>query len=372
MIKIGDKVRFLSEVGGGVVSGFQGKDMVLVQDEDGFDIPMPIREVVAVDTNDYNIAKVKTLKKKSEAEDDQFQPTSIKQALAHNLDAEEDDVDTLSRPVTFKAKPVERRDGEKLNISLAFVPKNVKELTTTQFETYIINDCNYFVSYVYMSAEGASWRVRSSGVLEPNTKLFIEEFEKSGLNEIERVCVQFFAYKEDRSFLLKPAGAVQLRVDGVKFYKLHTFQSSPFFTVPALTYDVVRDDEPAHEVFVSATAIKDALLKQHSDAASVSTPKSRPVKNGIIEVDLHIDSLLDTTAGLTPADMLARQIEEFNNVMQENLSRKGQKIVYIHGKGEGVLRKAVEKELRRKYKSCTFQDASFREYGYGATMVTIR
>ena len=28
-MKIGDKVRFLSEVGGGVVTGFQGKDMVL-------------------------------------------------------------------------------------------------------------------------------------------------------------------------------------------------------------------------------------------------------------------------------------------------------------------------------------------------------
>ena len=59
-MKIGDKVRFLSEVGGGIVSGFQGKDIVLVQDEDGFDIPMLIRECVVVDTNDYNIAKVNT------------------------------------------------------------------------------------------------------------------------------------------------------------------------------------------------------------------------------------------------------------------------------------------------------------------------
>ena len=29
-MKIGDKVRFLSEVGGGIVTGFQGKDFVLV------------------------------------------------------------------------------------------------------------------------------------------------------------------------------------------------------------------------------------------------------------------------------------------------------------------------------------------------------
>ena len=47
-MKIGDKVRFLSEVGGGRVSGFQGKDIVLVEDEDGFDVPMKINEIVVV------------------------------------------------------------------------------------------------------------------------------------------------------------------------------------------------------------------------------------------------------------------------------------------------------------------------------------
>ena len=53
-MKIGDKVRFLSEVGGGRVSGFQGKDIVLVEDEDGFDVPMRITEVVVIGEEDYD------------------------------------------------------------------------------------------------------------------------------------------------------------------------------------------------------------------------------------------------------------------------------------------------------------------------------
>lgn len=40
-------------------------------------------------------------------------------------------------------------------------------------------------------------------------------------------------------------------------------------------------------------------------------------------------------------------------------------------RGEGVLRSELLKELKRAYKGCTYQDASFREYGFGATMVTI-
>ena len=57
-MKIGDKVRFLSETGGGIVKGFDKGNIVLVEDQDGFDIPMPINECVVIDTDDYNIAKV--------------------------------------------------------------------------------------------------------------------------------------------------------------------------------------------------------------------------------------------------------------------------------------------------------------------------
>ena len=46
-MKIGDKVRFLNEVGGGIVVGFEGNKTVIVQDESGFDIPFPIHEVIA-------------------------------------------------------------------------------------------------------------------------------------------------------------------------------------------------------------------------------------------------------------------------------------------------------------------------------------
>ena len=47
-MKIGDKVRFLSETGGGRISGFQGKNIVLVEDEDGFEIPTLVSEVIVV------------------------------------------------------------------------------------------------------------------------------------------------------------------------------------------------------------------------------------------------------------------------------------------------------------------------------------
>ena len=62
-MKIGDKVRFLSETGGGRISGFKGNNIVLVEDEDGFEIPTPINEVVVVTDDDYSSAHlVETMK----------------------------------------------------------------------------------------------------------------------------------------------------------------------------------------------------------------------------------------------------------------------------------------------------------------------
>ena len=267
------------------------------------------------------------------------------------------------------------KGGDILNVFLAFVPEDIKAVSTTPFETYLVNDSNYYMYYTYSSAEGKSWTARSLGLIEPNTKLLLEEFEKSELNDRERVMVQLVAFKDNRAFTMKPAVSVEVRIDMVKFYKLHTFSASDFFEEPALIYDIVKDDMPAKQVYVSAEEIQVALLQKKS----VDKPKSQPIvksghgsKNGIIEIDLHIDSLLDDTQGMGNSEILNYQLDKFREVMETYKNKREQKIVFIHGKGDGVLRKAIIDELKRKYSNCRYQDASFQEYGFGATMVTVK
>ena len=81
--------------------------------------------------------------------------------------------------------------------------------------------------------------------------------------------------------------------------------------------------------------------------------------------------LVDSTAGMNNADMLRHQLHIFRQTMDSYKHAKGQKIVFIHGKGEGVLRKAIIDELKLHYPKCDYQDASFQQYGFGATMVTV-
>ncbi len=411
MIKVGDKVRFLSSTGGGVVSGFRGKDIVLVEDEDGFEIPTLRREVVVVDTDDYNIAKVHTSastggrgKNKPVAATagtsgswpkGKAMGATKNSSPASKPATDKDDDD--ERPVTFRAPVEERKGGDQLSAYLAFVPIDLHEVTKTAFEAYLVNDCNYYLRFAYYSAEGNSYRLRATGEVEPNTKVFIEEFGREQLGELERVAVQLLAYKRDKSFLLKPAVDVQLRIDGTKFYKLHTFQDNDFFEQPALVYTLVENDRIARPLVIDAQRLKSEMYGSGktdrqgnpttvhpNDNTYVRRYEDRRDKQGnpfvvkrrgdedVLVVDLHIGELLDTTAGLSAADMLQYQLKKFHEVMAANAGKKGQRIVFIHGKGDGVLRHAIVNELNYRYKQHSYQDASFQEYGYGATQVTIK
>ena len=405
-MKIGDKVQFLSDIGGGKIAGFQGKDIALVEDEDGFQIPTPISDLVVMSSGD-EYSSSKSVQKKSGVEDsvesadpDTFNMSVKAKINAFSADAieDEEEYDAADREITYKAKVEERKGGNVLNLYYAFVPEDVKNFSKSTFACYLINDSNYYVHYLYMSIEGQSFKLRGEGELEPNTKIYIESFAPDQLNEIDRVRFQLLSFKRDMDFVAKPVCDVQFRIDKVKFYKLHTFQPSEFFDEPALLYPVVKNDDVAQLKPVEA----DKLIYVEEDNSNAVKPKkgnlnnvsvneqaynklkgleklntskhaqSKKSNDDVLVVDLHADKLLETTVGMGTADILNYQLDFFSRTLEENKHNKGRRIVFIHGKGEGVLRHAIVNELRYRYKNYPYQDASFQEYGYGATQVTIR
>ena len=351
-IKIGDKVRFLNSTGGGIVRGFQGKDQVLVEDEDGFEIPALRRECVVVGSDG----------------------PQVHSSHKPKIQVPVEPVIETPKQEEPAAPIVETREGERLNIFLAYLPTDAKAIQSCGYEAYFINDSNYFLAFNYMSRENNSWASRYNGMIEPNTKIFLEEFEKADLNGLERICVQLIAFKKDKPFALKNAISVELHVDTTKFYKLHCFMENDYFNEGALLFPIVREDVPERELLISAGDLQEAMLEKAREERKPHSAKNivRKKTSTILEVDLHIHELLDNPTGLSNGDMLIYQLDKFREVMDQYADQKGQKIVFIHGKGDGVLRKAIEKELNTRYKRHYYQDASFREYGFGATMVTIK
>jgi hypothetical protein len=342
-LKIGDKVRFLDAVGGGTITSFKGKDMVLVLEEDGFETPVFKKQCVLVE------------------------PTQ-KAPIPERPKVETPPV-PLVAPKPIRVIQPETREGEILNVSFAFLPAEGKSFQESQFECYLINESNYTLMFNYASCSGKIWTSRFAGTIEPNAKLFIEEFGREDIQAHENVCLQMLAYKPGTFYTFKNALSVQLRLDTVKFYKIHCFRENDFFDEDALIVPVVKNDATEKSLLIEADEIKRAMLEKKPERHRVSETLNR--KPILLEIDLHIGSLLDSTSGMDNAAILGHQLDVFRKTMDEHLGHKGMKIVFIHGKGDGVLRAAILTELHAKYKTCRYQDASFREYGFGATMVII-
>ncbi len=89
------------------------------------------------------------------------------------------------------------------------------------------------------------------------------------------------------------------------------------------------------------------------------------------EVDLHINRILPDHKNLTSGEILEAQMARFTTALEGAIRNGQKKIVFIHGRGEGKLKYEIRKKLESDYPRLTFQDASFKEYGYGATLVII-
>ena len=363
MAKIGDTVRFLSSTGGGRIVKIDGQ-IAHVEEDDGFVTPVLLKELVVVSTAGEESVRRDifggTGQKKQEQEQERkskFVPTNVP-----------DD----PKP----AQVCETPGGDVLNVVLAYEAVELKHLTTTTFETYLVNDSNYYLYFTYLSrADGEEgWTTRFAGMVEPNMQIFLEELSGDQVGRLDRVAFQYVAFKRDKELKLKAPVAVETNLDTTKFFKLHCFRENPYFDEPVIAVDIVKNDIPQRAKTFDSSRLEDAMRqKRAADRHTAPRPvQKKQLKEGPLVVDLHINELLDSTRGLSNADILNYQIDAFRKVMDENLRKHGTRIVFIHGKGEGVLRQALMKELNYRYKGHDVQDASFREYGYGATQVTIR
>ncbi len=337
-ISVGDKVRFLNEVGGGVVTSFAGKNVVNVLQDDGFEVPMLVTEIVVIEAAGGNM--VAAPEKVPDSGNDE------------NYHYEETD------------------DGDALQVLFALVPENRKEIPGSKLLLYLVNDSNYFVQFYIGETEKNLIFPTANGVIEPNTKLLINTFSIAGLDEINSFSVQAIAFKKDKSFRLQSPIQTEVKVNGVKLMKASSYTTNDYFHEPAIIQPLVVDAFAQKVEELSVKDIEEQVKTKEKRPRVKSYQKANP-KNNIIEVDLHLHELIDSTAGMSNADMLGVQMDTFRKVLDENAKNKGQKIVFIHGVGNGTLKTDLRKELERKYKY-SYQDASFREYGFGATLVIIK
>lgn len=137
---------------------------------------------------------------------------------------------------------------------------------------------------------------------------------------------------------------------------------------------------PANELILVPTS--NQIRVTHQEVAQIksaeeqdkkrSHPAPRPKERNApkMEVDLHINQLVKSSKGLTNHEMLNIQLETAKRQLEFALRKRIQKVVFIHGVGEGILREELY-YLFRRYENVKYYDADYQKYGLGATEVYI-
>jgi len=131
---------------------------------------------------------------------------------------------------------------------------------------------------------------------------------------------------------------------------------------------VITGDQKEFSKYID---IKNEVLieKERSSVKKKSSKRLKSRERPPLEVDLHIHQLTKSTRGMTNHDMVTLQIDTARRQLEFAIKKNIQRVVFIHGVGEGVLQKEIEYLLGRY--NVSVQPASFQKYGFGATEVYI-
>lgn len=335
MVRIGDVVRFITDKLEGKVTSIVNKEVVNVYcDEYGFEIPASITDLVVI---------------KSDFKDEKSE-TSSKGSMQKNVNVESLD-----------------------KLYLAITPSNINNLLNSQFEFSLVNDTHYTVLYTISYQYDNKTFGISAGNCEAEEKVVINNYSIREIDtKIKTLTIQAIYYSKGE-FIPRESLNITIRLNSVSLCKSGNYKHTRWFR--DLTQLRVLDSNTTISLEdIDDKALSKAILSKNDQIAITPSKEeeTKKLNKNIVEVDLHIDALLEDTTGMNNADILEHQLDVFRDTLQKYKLRTGQKIVFIHGKGDGVLRQRILWELQTKYKRFNHQDASFKQYGYGATMVTIK
>lgn len=116
----------------------------------------------------------------------------------------------------------------------------------------------------------------------------------------------------------------------------------------------------------------DEVLKEKEASKKRIVPKIKPKERvqPPMEVDLHIHQLTNSSKHLSNYEILTLQLDTAKRQLDFAIRKRIQRVVFIHGVGEGVLKTELE-FLFSKYDNVKYYDADYKKYGVGATEVYI-
>jgi len=313
---LGDFVRFVDEKREGYVTKIIDAQTLGVTDEDGFEIPVAISNLTSVHGHGV-IAK----------EEDSPKPIQVNVPLVNKIENG-----------IYVAVAADGKAGSVVHFHLQNQTPNTLliSLSSERKEKY---------AGIY------------HGILQSFQSTLIHSASLSELDIWPEFTFQFLVFSKAD---VKPLDPLVI----IKKFRAKDF-SSEQKDLPNLKQKgwLIRLDELA-SVNIDPQKLKESFFKSPSEKRIVDVPNQ--------EIDLHIEKLRDDHHFLAPDEILQIQLSHFQNALDAAIVHHFDKMIFIHGLGNGTLRDKIHKLISKNPHIKTYMDARKEKFGYGATEVVFK
>jgi hypothetical protein len=394
-MNVGDRVRLLTGTEEGIITRVLDSELVEVAIDNDFTIPVLVRELVPVAAEEGQAfrrpapepTRPATGSKKNKPQGGQLKAARPTPPTPANAPAAGPSAAMPPRPAAATPPPPAAK-----GLYLALVHQAPELLAL-----HLLNNTEAEVVFTYGEERQGKYRalaadkLKGKAVSAPLTHLHLKDFE-----QWPAVVFQILSFK------LNSDTAYDLLTKRQSF-KATTFYTSrrPAPVIGKEAYLFQLDEKPAPALTPEKLAAAEAALETAATPPPVLNSKQAatlqqalggdkplPVPAAIAptppkpaealvapphEFDLHIEALRPEGAeGLSNTAMLRQQLDAFEDALSRALATNMHEIIFIHGAGNGTLRKEIHRQLSRNKDIKFFEEAQKEKFGYGATLVRLK
>ncbi len=351
--KVGDKVKFLNETGGGVVTAIVDNKLVKVETDDGFEMPVLSKDLIP----DYR-------EKEAEEINFSYQKSSQKEASVSESPSEPEENNVSDINPWGQTK-------EEEGFYLLFEPHEQQWVLTGNLDVLLVNHTPFDVLYNLFLERNNKLEGIDYGSVPPESKTVLATITRDEIDLWLRGIIQIMIHETNPDKVFFPVHSV-IDIRANRFFKEGSYQSN-----------TLTNEKAIISVVALRTALSDAMEnggQQKSDTPpdKIKATIKREIpfiekfrtKTGEAVVDLHIGEVVDNIAGLESRDMLQLQMNHFSKALESAIKENYRKVTFIHGVGNGILKNAIINELK-EYENLEGTMASIIKFGVGALDVSI-
>ncbi|GAB4199101.1 MAG: DUF2027 domain-containing protein [Bacteroidia bacterium] len=338
--KIGDKVRFLNEKGGGTITAIKNEHEVIISLSDGMEIPYPAAELIP------------------------------------------DDKNLILNPASTTLNDIHSVDNKIVYLAIESNHPDVKH--ANEFYVYLYNLSDYQFYYTYAIGKNNIFQCLTHGKINAFEKQRIKTLSVPIIREADACQIQMLFFQDTLYPVQNPVfETIKLNE---KTFSPSNFIHHPEFQKPV--FIIILKDKFSNTSSEFASTHSPQNIRMHlteEDWEKINQLKEKPFYQSKhkkysdkqkyteeIVLDLHIEELAENPAQLTPHQKLQIQLQYFERELHNAISNHVKKITVIHGVGNGRLKYEVREYLKNVDEIKSVEDAPYKTHGFGATVIYIK